>query len=100
MIATLNPGQQAIREYYSNSELDSIANYGCESGSASGHIYYCQTWEFWCKFEDEIEDYFYNIFGEDWMTECNFIGPSIRQIVNKIVWAYVESTATMLLEKA
>jgi len=92
--------EQQILRTYSLEDLRDICNQGCESGAAHRHIYYNQTWEFFSIHEDEIEDFFYNIYGEDWLKESTFIGPSVRHTVNQIVWAYIETIAANAIENA
>jgi len=83
-----------ILDTYDALEREDIANYGCASGTAYAHIYYQQTWEYFLKFEDEIEDYFYDMLGDDYIADLTAGETSIRGIVNKLVWAFVESVCS------
>jgi len=93
------PAVDSIKASYDMDTLREIAEYGCESGIAHDHIYYTQTWEFFLKYEDDIEDYFFNMLGDEWMSELGFMdSSSVRQYVNKLVWYYVECIANQIVE--
>ena len=50
------------------------------------------------SFEDDIEDYFYNMLGDEWMSELGFMdSASVREYVNKLVWYYIECIANQLI---
>ena len=93
------PAVDSIKASYDMDTLREIAWHGCESGIAHDHIYYQQTWDFFLKYEDDIEDYFFNMLGDEWMNElglCN--AESARQLINNLVWVYVESIANQIVE--
>ena len=50
-------------------ECKDIQEHGCASCAPYGFIYYYETRKFFNEYEEEIEDYFYNMFGDDWMKE-------------------------------
>ena len=84
---------QSITELYDSETLADIAEYGCVSGVASSHIYYTQTTEFFDKFEDEIEDYMLDNFGDDFMHEVTIGCQSLTEIKNKLTWCFIELVA-------
>ena len=93
------PAVDSIKASYDIDTLREIAEYGCASGIAHDHIYYTQTWDFFLKYEDDIEDYFFNMLGDEWMSELVFRGcDSVREYVNKLVWSYVECIANQIVE--
>ena len=93
------PAVDSIKASYDMSTLREIAEYGCVSGIAHDHIYYTQTWDFFLKYEDDIEDYFHAMLGDEWMSELGFMdSSSVRQYVNKLVWSYVECIANQIVE--
>ena len=93
------PAVDSIKSSYDMDTLREIAWHGCESGIAHDHIYYQQTWDFFLKYEDDIEDYFFHMLGDEWMSELGFMdSTSVREYVNKLVWAYVESIANQIVE--
>lgn len=94
----MTPAEKAIHDCYDELQLHDIAEHGCSSGCATMHIYMHQTWDFFLEHEDEIEDHFYFIFGDEWINEMGFTDSSIRGLVNKIVWSYIECIATKLTE--
>ena len=85
--------EQEILRIYSLEELRTIAENGCISGAAHSHIYYNQSFEFFIRHEDEIEEFFYNIYGEDWLSNFTSNQDSYRKSINSTVWAYIESVA-------
>ena len=50
-------------------ECADIQRHGCASCAPSGFIYYYETRKFFNEYEEELEDYFYEIFGDDWMKQ-------------------------------
>jgi len=93
------PAVDSIKASYDIDTLREIAEYGCASGIAHDHIYYQQTWDFFLKYEDDIEDYFFNMLGDEWMSELGFMdSTSVREYVNNLVWSYVECIANQIVE--
>ena len=88
-----------IKASYDMATLREIAEHGCESGIAHDHIYYQQTWDFFLTYEDDIEDYFFNMLGDEWMNELGLCkAESARQLINNLVWVYVECIANQIVE--
>ena len=56
------------RRFDDNDEVIDITNHGI-TGGFNGFIYTYEINEFFDEFENEIEDFFYNIYGSDWMKE-------------------------------
>jgi len=93
------PAVKSIMSSYDMDTLRDIAEYGCSSGCAHDHIYYQQTFDFFMSYEDDIEDYFFNMLGDEWMSELGFMdSTSVREYVNKLVWYYIESIANQIVE--
>jgi len=92
------PAVMSIMSSYDMDTLREIANHGCASGVAHDHIYYTQTWEFFLKYEDDIEDYMYDMYGDDWLEVFARETTSIRQQVNLIVWSYINAIASDLVD--
>ena len=93
------PAVMSIMSSYDMDALRAIAEYGCSSGCAHDHIYYQQTFDFWMSFEDDIEDYFFNMLGDEWMSELGFMdSTSVREYINKLVWTYIEFIANQIVE--
>ena len=93
------PAVKSIMSSYDMDTLCDIAEYGCSSGCAHDHIYYQQTFDFFMSYEDDIEDYFFNMLGDEWMSELGFMdSTSVREYVNKLVWYYIESIANQIVE--
>ena len=89
----------SIKASYDMATLREIAEHGCESGIAHDHIYYQQTWDFFLTYEDDIEDYFHAMLGDEWMSVFGCMGStSVREYVNNLVWSYVECIANQIVE--
>jgi hypothetical protein len=89
-----------LKEVYTLEELKDIVEHGCSTGLAHAHIYYNQTWEFFQQFEDEVEDELYSVFGEEYVTYFANDGvTSIRQLVNNMVWGYIELVAQDIINQ-
>ena len=50
-------------------ECKDIQEHGCASCACLDFIYYYETRKFFNEYEEELEDYFYNMFGNDWMKQ-------------------------------
>lgn len=85
--------EQEILRIYSLEELRTIAEHGCITGAAHSHIYYNQSLEFFWRHEDEIEEFFSNTYGEDWLPNFTSKQDSFRKAINSVVWAFIESVA-------
>lgn len=96
VMTAFKTARDEILSSYDKSTLRDIANYGCESGCASEHIYYSQTDAFFKRHEDEIEDYLAISLGEDWLQQISSDPTKvagIQTLINQIVWVYVEAIA-------
>ena len=92
------PAVKSIMSSYDMETLREIANHGCASGVAHDHIYYTQTWDFFLKYEDDIEDYLFDMYGDDWLEVFARETTSIREQVNLIVWSYINAIASDLVD--
>ena len=88
-----NSAVQSILDTYDIEDLTNIAEHGCQSGCASSHIYYTETSAFYDKYEEEVNDYLRDIFGDDFMfemvTECH----DLTDVKNKLTWSFIELVA-------
>ena len=89
----LSPAVESILNTYDSEELSDIANYGCESGCASSHIYYTQTSEFFDKYEEDIYDSLRDLFGDNFLYELVTDCHDMTDMKNKLVWTYIELVA-------
>ena len=83
---------QSIFETYDNEQLKDIADYGCDSGCASKHIYYHETSLFYELHEDEINDYARDCFGDEFLAV--FAKDSVSSLINNLVWFFIDSIAS------
>jgi hypothetical protein len=44
--------------------------------------YYSDTWDFFLQFEDEVEDYFYDKYGDTWLDKFAKHSTSVRGMIN------------------
>lgn len=86
--------REEILSTYDQDTLREIANYGCQSGVASSHIYYHETEAFYNKHQTEIEDYFFDIYGDSYLETFAKDVASMQGLKNNLVWAFIESVAS------
>ena len=79
------------RRFDDNDEVESIVNNGI-MGGFNGFIYTYEINEFFNEFENEIEDFFYNIYGDDWMKEITSYKSfsSMDEMKAFMVWSVAE----------
>ena len=70
-------------------EVFDIVEHGI-MGGFSGFIYTHEINEFYHEFEDELETYYYDIFGDEWLTHCTDNCTSMDEVRARMVWGYVE----------
>ena len=71
-------------------EMMDIAEHGCMSGF-DGFIYTYEINEFFNEFESEIENYYYEIFGDSWMIDSNAAEcDSMDSMRAHLVWGLIE----------
>tara|TARA_Y100000748_G_scaffold56576_1_gene45009 strand:- start:424 stop:723 length:300 start_codon:yes stop_codon:yes gene_type:complete len=93
MLTLSNIAQNKILEQFTEDELRDIAEYGCESGCASGFIYYYETSAFFDRHGEEIEDYMEQMLGETYLADFASRSDSMKHLKNALVWAFVEMVA-------
>ena len=71
-------------------EMEDIASHGANTG-VSGFTYTWEINEFFNEFEDEIQDYYYEIFGDSWLTELSHSITSLNELRAKMSWGLIES---------
>ena len=59
-------------------------------GGFSGFIYTCELNEFYREFEDELETYYWDMFGSEWLTHLTDNCSSMDEVRARMVWGYVE----------
>ena len=73
------------------SEMRDICTYGMSSGFAD-FIYHGENLQFFHEFQDEIEDYYYDIYGPKWLELSGlYKAESIDELLVQMVWGFVES---------
>ena len=80
------------------SQRQDVASYGVQRVAPDTLTYYHETWEFFNKFEDEIEDYFYDKYGQNWLAKFAGRSTSVRGMVNHMVWTFVNQICKELTD--
>jgi hypothetical protein len=91
-----------IIQNYSQEELKEIAEHGCQSGCASGLIYYSDTVDFYNRFSDELHEVIADDcdnFGEVPQYITNALKEGATQFKNSVVWYVAESYALQLVNE-
>lgn len=90
-----NDPHDYLCDTYDMDTLKDIANYGCISGAAHGHIYYKDTIEFYDQYWERIHDDYKLIFGEHIIKAAVNAGmDDIISIQNWCTWWFIEQYAT------
>jgi hypothetical protein len=97
-LANTKSAKAELLSIYDNEQLANIAKHGCVSGVASQHIYNSQCRAFFEMHGETIEEEFFCIYGEDWITEMDLKCSSIDELTVKLVWAYIEHIAFQVTE--
>ena len=77
-------------------EAKDVADHGCEGG-VSGFIYYSETSKFFDEYQDEIEEQYQELFGDEYLKQilntAGFI-EDVTQLKNYMVWGAVSMYCT------
>ena len=94
----MNATEKILRTY-SKEELKEIANYGCQSGVCSQHIYYGDTVQFYETFETNILDELTLNYGTEFLVELfKDADADLTYYKNAVCWAFIEMTAMEAVE--
>ena len=93
MLLTTPIAQNKILEMFDEQELKDIAEHGCESGCASGFIYYYETSAFFDRHQDEIEEFLYEVIGEDYLIILSEKATDMKTLKNLMCWRFVDMVA-------
>ena len=88
-----NSAVQSILDTYDTEDLTNIAEHGCVSGCASSHIYYTETSAFYDKYEEEVNDYLREIFGDNFLFDVCSDCHDMVDMKNKLTWSFIELVA-------
>ena len=79
-------------------EMEDISRHGINCGY-SGFLYTHEINEFFNEFENEIEEYFYEMLGDTWLKESGAAEcDSMDALRAHLVWALVETWVNQELE--
>ena len=78
-------------------EMRDIRSHGI-MGGFNGFIYTHEINEFFNEFENEIEDYFWGIYGDDWLETITQNCTSMDEVRANMVWAVAEDYCENKLE--
>jgi hypothetical protein len=85
--------REVILSTYDTEILKDIAEHGCQSGCAREHIYYHETEHFYDQHQDEIESYFWEIYGDEYLEHFAKDCASMQRLKNNLTWAFIEAVA-------
>ena len=71
-------------------ECHDVATHGADTG-VSNFTYTWEINEFFNEFEDELQDYYYEIFGDTWLTDMSYGITSLNELRAKMVWGLIEN---------
>ena len=92
-------GYDEIIATYDKETMEEIAGHGCSSGVCFKHIYYGDTVRFYDKYEDEILDYFGDMYDDDFLVGLfTSAGCSLNLYKNYVCWAYIEAISFNVTE--
>ena len=81
-------------------EVQDICNHGISCGF-HGFIYNSELDTFWEHHGDEVEDYFFDLFGDTWLKDTGAADcTSVDAIKHHLIWAYVELWCSTKLDEA
>ena len=80
-------------------EARDVSNYGL-AGGFSGFIYHTEINEFFDRFEDEIQEYMYDMNGDGWLVEIANKSSNIQDMITTVVYIMVESWCSTRLAVA
>lgn len=79
-------------------EMVDISNHGANTG-VSGFTYTHEINEFFNEYENEIENYYYEIFGDNFLSEMSNGITSLDELRAKMVWGLVEMWCSAKVEE-
>ncbi len=88
-----------IHRFDDKDELMDIVNHGCMSGFG-GFIYTYEINEFFNEFENDIENYYYEMFGDSWLKDSGAADcDGFDSMRAHLVWGLVEMWCNDKLEE-
>ena len=91
---------ESLKSDYSLNEFKMFATHGCAASCPNNHWKYTQTSEFYNEHEDEILSLLDDINGEDTLRLYAINKQSIAELMNTIVWAFIETVAIQVVDEA
>ena len=79
-------------------EVQDIVEYGM-SGGFSDFTYTHEINEFFHEFECELEDYYHEIFGDEWLSHVIDNATTLDEVRSRMVWGYVEQWCSTKLDE-
>ena len=79
--------------------VEDIVNHGMEGG-VSDFTYTNEINEFFNEFECELEDYYHEIFGDEWLSHVIDNATTFDEVRCRMVWGYVEQWCNTKLDEA
>jgi len=89
----MTTARDEILQTYDRLQLRDISEYGCATGTATSHIYYSDTLEFFQKHDEEIQDDLMARYGDDFIMLFARDVQDVATMQNNMVWDFIESVA-------
>ena len=93
VMTTKTTAREEVLSTYDKEQLQEIAQHGCQSGCASSHIYYHETESFFDLHQDEIESFFLDIYGDEYLEQFAKDVATMQGLKNNLTWAFIEAIA-------
>ena len=93
--------KQWMHSTYDRQELQDIAQFGCESGTAGGMIYYSETCALYDQYAEELHDVIYN-YEKDTGVMPQYIVDRLGDLTgfkNAVVWCVAELYAQEMVSE-
>lgn len=92
----MTTAREEILQTYDRLQLRDISEYGCATGTATNHIYYKDTLDFFNKYDEEIQDDLMARYGDDFLVLFAKDVQDIATMQNNMAWDFIESVATSM----
>ena len=89
----MTTAREEILQTYDRLQLRDISEFGCATGTATAHIYYSDTLEFFQKYDEEIQDDLMARYGDDFIMLFARDVQDVATMQNNMVWDFIEAVA-------
>ena len=79
-------------------QVQNIAACGAIAAAPDGLTWWQDTWDFYLKFEDTVEDWFYDQYGDAWLERFAKNTTSVRGMIHHMVTVFVTQLCKQLIK--